>query len=62
MTAFEKAKKTWPTWAVEWRGLITRDVGVEYEKQPSAAMAKDAFKNRYPMREIVAVSRADEPF
>ena len=48
----------WPVWAIEWRGKITRDVGVDYEQQPSIKLAKDTFANRYPHREIVAVSRA----
>ena len=52
--------RRWPTWAVEWRGKITRDVGVEYEQQPSAKIAREIFQSRYPMREIMAISRATE--
>ena len=52
-------KSKWPTWAVEWRGKITRDVGVEYEQQPNWEMAKSAFLNRYPHREVLSVSRVE---
>ena len=52
--------RRWPVWAIEWRGKITRDVGVEYEQQPSVRMAKDTFSNRYPHREITAVSRVEK--
>ena len=43
-------------WAVEWRGRITRDVGVGYERAMTASEAKILFQDRYPMREIVAVT------
>jgi hypothetical protein len=48
----------WPVWAIEWCGKITREVGVDYEQQPSIKAAREAFQGRYPMREIVAISRA----
>jgi hypothetical protein len=48
----------WPVWAIEWRGRITQDVGTDYEQQPSIKAAREMFQNRYPMREIVAISRA----
>lgn len=58
---YEETKRTrWPTWAVEWRERITRGAGIEYERQPNWEMAKSAFLSRYPMREVVSVSRVDE--
>lgn len=45
-------------WAVQWRGKITRDVGTDYEKAMTILDAKMLFKNRYPMREIVAVTKS----
>jgi hypothetical protein len=48
----------WPVWAIEWRGKITRDVGVDYEQQPSVKQAREVFTNRYPSREILSVSRS----
>jgi hypothetical protein len=57
-TAAAAARARWPTWAIEWRGKITRDVGVDYEQQPSVKQAREAFINRYPSREILSVSRA----
>lgn len=44
------------TWAVEWRGKITRDVGTDYEKAMTVSEAKLLFQGRYPMREITAVT------
>ena len=43
-------------WIIEWRGRITRDVGRDREKAMTASEAKLLFQDRYPMREIVAVS------
>jgi len=47
------------TWVVEWRGRITRDVGTDYERAITAAEARILFQNRYPMREVVAVTQSE---
>lgn len=57
--AFAAARATQPkakNYVVEWRGKITRDVGIDYEKAATVADAKLLFQGRYPMREIVAVT------
>ena len=41
---------------ITWRGKITREVGHEVERSTSAALAKQQFQSRYPLREIVSVS------
>lgn len=56
--AFAAANATrWPVWAIEWRGKITRDIGVEYEQRPTMTDARNTFMDRYPMREVIAISR-----
>lgn len=42
-------------YAISWRGMITRDVGTDFEKADSLADAKNQFQSRYPMRQIIAV-------
>lgn len=45
------------TYAIQWRGTITRDVGVEEITAVDAAAAKAAFNRLHGInREIVAIS------
>jgi hypothetical protein len=44
------------TWVIEWRGIVTRDVGREIEVADTVAQAKIQFQSRYPMRRIISVT------
>lgn len=45
--------------AIEWRGKITRDVGTDYEKAMTVSDAKMLFQHRYPMREIISITKLE---
>jgi hypothetical protein len=46
-------------WTVRWRGRITRDVGTDHERALTASEARILFQDRYPMREIVAITQSE---